>query len=382
MGKHNVIDFNLELIRQMTNIDKMNLKMFFDESNNIRVVRLTENGTNENIHNIYFVLGGLAYPETSDVDLSDIFSYIGVSQIPNDAKLRFFTRGETEFKKILKETRLLKYLQFLKEKNIYFHSNVYHFLYYSLIDILDSLFEEDDVNRGVYYTYHLTFKSDFIEVLDFQYERVLSILYEFEYPNIPEEKTLEFIEKLLDLYTEVLNENFDDSVPENFTKELLRQMIKSKKNKSNLLFLNDNERFAISEGLFGIYLHNACLFNAENKIFDEEPSIKNKFENNDPNYELKLNMKFKKSHDEIGVQLSDVISGFMAKMINFISNKTTNQINEFVKELDSNSYNSLKLFFQILDYSNDYCKYFFVWQLPAYIMRKFSYFRELINLKI
>ena len=108
MGKHNVIDFNLELIRQMTNIDKMNLKMFFDESNNIRVVRLTENGTNENIHNIYFVLGGLAYPETSDVDLSDIFSYIGVSQIPNDAKLRFFTRGETEFKKILKETRLLK----------------------------------------------------------------------------------------------------------------------------------------------------------------------------------------------------------------------------------------------------------------------------------
>lgn len=375
----NIIDLNLKLIKVATDVDKLSLNMFFDESNNIRVVRLNDNGTNENIHNIYFVLGGLSYSSKLNLDLNDIFAYIGAKQIPIDAKLKYFSRGNTDFKEILKETRLLKYFQFLKEKSIYIHFNVFHFLYYSLIDILDSLFEEDDVNKQVYFAYHFILKSDLIEVLDYKYEKVLKILREFDYPNIPNNKVIVFISELLDLYTKILDEYFDENSPDNFTKEMLRQMIKAKRKKNNLLFLENNEKLVITKSLFEIYLHNACLFHQENKIFDDEFTIKEKFEKVDSNYETKLNMKFKKSHDDRGIQLSDVLSGFIAKMLNFISSKTFEEIDDFIEDLDDNSINILKLFFEILDYSDDYCQYFFVWQIPNYVLRKFNYFNQKIS---
>ena len=378
MMEESIIDLNIKLIADYIEVKKMNLNMFFDESNNVRVGRLSEKGTNENIHNVYFVLGGISYYATSNVDLNDIFTYIGVHQIPNDAKLKYFTRGRTEFKDILKETRLLKYFQFLKEKNIFIHFNSFHFLYYSLIDILDSLFEESDENQQVYYEYNQILKSDLIEVLDLDYDRVLEILREFNYPSILKEHVSIFISKILDLYTELLEEHFNDSDPENFTKEMLRQMIKSKKDRGNLLFLDDNKKFIITESLFEIYLHNACLFSRENKIFDDESVIKNKFEILDLNFENKLNMKFNRSHDDIGVQLSDVLTGFTAKMLNFVSSKTLKEIEEFSREIDDTSLNTLKLFFEILDYSYNCCQHFFVWQIPYYVFYKLNYFIDKI----
>ena len=160
----------------MGNIDelipkvKIDLKMYFDESNNIKkgvLGKVCDN--NEDLENLYFVLGGIALKY--NFDFNDLLQYVGARQEPKDAKFKFFAFNHTNFVDAIEQTRLRKFFEYLLNKNIYIHYSVMHYMHFALIDILDSLIEEDDENQRITLTFYKELQSDMTEVLYKNYSK-------------------------------------------------------------------------------------------------------------------------------------------------------------------------------------------------------------------
>lgn len=350
---------------------KLNRTIFFDESNNFRKgVIGTEKDNNEDLENLYFTLGGIATKDP--INFPELLDYIGAKQIPRDAKYKFFTLKHNGFTEAIAQPRLRKLFEYLKEKDIVIHFAVEHYFHFALVDILDSLIEEDDANQCAVLCFYKELQSDMTEVLYEDFELLHKILVKYEFPNIPKGKANDFIRAILDLYTTNLdNYNMDD--PENFTKELLRQIIKAKRNKSNLVFLEENQPFVISERPYHVYLTRMFNF-CDKKIFDREPSIEAEIRKMDDKYETKLNAEFSDSENWREIQISDAISGFVGRLYNFLSKTDHLHIWNFSQALDkeSESYKTLRTFFDLMTRSNEVSEVCFMKTNPLFIDKRFD----------
>lgn len=356
---------------------KLNRTFYFDESNNIKKGIIgKEKDNNANLENLYFVLGGIATKEP--LNFEELLKYTGVRQMPVDAKFNFFAFKKNKFIDAIAQSRLRKFFEYLLKNNIIIHFNVLHYFHFALVDILDSLIEEQDANQYAAFMYYHDFQSDMTEVLYNDFNRLHSILVNYEFSNVPREKANAFINEILDLYTDNLC-NYDLNAMENFTKELLRQIIKAKRSKNNLLFLENNKSFVIIDSVFENYLSRMIEFK-DKKYFDNELFITNSLEQMDTDYKTKLNVDFWDSKEHREIQICDVICGFTARLYNFISHNSEEKIMKFCYALDINSesYKTLRTFFELMNISDDESNVCFKKFTPMFIERRFVLMVKLI----
>jgi len=365
---------------KMLNVEpiKINKTFYFDESNNIKKGIIgKDKDNNEDLENLYFVLGGIAVDK--NIDFDDLLRYVGARQVPTDAKFSFFAFKKNKFEEAISQSRLRKFFEYLLNNKILIHFDVLHYMHFALTDILDSLIEENDANQFAAMVYYKQLQSDMTEVLYQNYDALHEILVEFEFPNVPKEKANDFINEILDLYT-CNYENYDPDDIDNFTKELLRQIIKAKRNKNNLVFLEDNNSFIISEGVFHNYLSRALEVN-DFKYFDNELSITNHFEELDAEYEKKLNVKFIDSANSREIQICDVVCGFVARLYNFLSHHEEHEIYTFIKNLnkEDEAYKTLKAFADLMTLSDNISHMMFKKTNPLFIEGRFTLFIKLME---
>lgn len=305
--------------------------------------------------------------------------YVGARQVPTDAKFSFFAFKKNKFEEAISQSRLRKFFEYLLNNKILIHFDVLHYMHFALTDILDSLIEENDANKFAAMVYYKQLQSDMTEVLYQNYDALHEILVEFEFPNVPKEKANDFINKILDLYT-CNYETYDPDDIDNFTKELLRQIIKAKRNKNNLVFLEDNNSFIISEGVFHNYLSRVLEVN-DFKYFDNELSITNHFEELDAEYEKKLNVKFIDSVNSREIQICDVVCGFVARLYNFLSHHEEHEIYTFIKNLnkEEDAYKTLKAFADLMTLSDNISPMMFKKTTPLFIEDRFTLFITLME---
>ena len=359
---------------------KLNRKIFFDESNNIRKGKIgIDKDNNEDLENLYFTLGGIATKK--EIDFQDLLNYIGAKQTPNDAKYNFFTLGHKKFTEAIAQSRLRKLFEYLYKENIIIHFSVEHYMYFALVDILDSLIEEADINQRVALSLYKELQSDMTEVLYDDYDSLHKILVKYEFPNVPKNQANSFIRDILRLYSVNLD-NYDMDNADNFTKEMLRQIIKAKKGKTNLIFLEDNEPLVISDLPVQNYLMRMYNFEDE-KIFDNESLIEAEIRGMDELYEQKLNAKFCDSKDYREIQISDAIAGFVGRLYNYISKTNEKEIKTFVANLDceSESYKTLKTFFALMDMSNEQSEICIMRTNPLFIDKRLDLLYNAIETK-
>lgn len=353
---------------------------YFDESNNIRKGAIgLPNDNNPDLGNLCFVLGGIAVENKIDFDA--LLNFVGAKQTPRDAKFKFFSYGESSFEGSIAQPRLRKLFEFLLEKDIYIHFDVLHYMHFALVDILDSLIQEDDVIQKSAFYFYKPLQSDMTEVLYKDYQRLHDILVEFEFPNIPKGKSTAFINRILNLYCDNLA-YFDSDSPDFFTKELLRQIIKAKKNRTNMYFLEGNKPFEISNSLYFDYLARASEI-LDTKHFDNEPTIAKELHAFDKNYKEKLNMDFVDSSMCREVQISDAICGFVSRMYSFLGHNDEGTLTDFINGLrnDSESVKTLKAFMKLMDKSNRASHLMFKKTVPLFLESRFSLFYKLIEEK-
>lgn len=357
---------------------KINRTFYFDESNNIKkgIIGYDEDN-NADLENLYFVLGGIA--TESALDFNDLLKYVGARQTPVDAKFNFFAFRHSNFLEAINQPRLRKFFEYLLNNKILIHFDVFHYMHFALTDILDSLIEENDVNQSVTFKYYQQLQSDMTEVLYQDYDELHSLLVKYEFPNVPKIKVNNFIRDVLDLYTSNYDKYDPDDI-ENFTKELLRQIIKAKRDKTNLIFLEDNEPYVIASGVFHNYL-SRMIEVKDKKYFDNEASITKQLNEFDDHYESKLDVHFLDSKTSREIQICDVICGFVAKLYNFLSHNDEMAIFTFIKGLDKNSeaFKTLKTFVDLMTLSDNVSHMMFKKTIPLFIDYRFALFIKLLE---
>lgn len=318
---------------------------YYDETNNLRKFYLKENDFNYSF-TANFVLGGLVH-EGNAPEVSSLIEKFKLQKNTKEVKFKHIAKGK--FIDCLKSKKLNLFLQFLKDNEIYVHYSTLNFLYWSIVDIVDSAIinSEAAMKLGIPFANHL--KNDLYKLSKLEIESVISLFYEFEYPNIKGEKIADFIEQLVSLF-----ESYIDDPEYHFGLESLRQILKESKKNNELAFVTDEESYILLNDLSVFYLRPIYTFKNSSHIFDNEDSISEilaGYRITDQGVEFK-NYSFVDSQSNQLVQLSDVFVGLIGKFSRYRNTTSEEIIKSDFDSLNDIQRRNLNLLFDVIEKSN------------------------------
>ncbi|OAV81988.1 hypothetical protein BA718_11075 [Streptococcus gallolyticus subsp. gallolyticus] len=287
---------NIASLHKIPNMDKEYV-LYYDETNNARVFKLTEEGFNFDEH-AYFILGGLAFekgkilPQTI---IDELINSLNLQVNMNEIKFKHIKQKATTFIDLLAKPRFKIFLEWLNKNNCWIHYSYLDNFYFSIVDIIDTLPESAigglDFSRNLKDTLYFHIKRD--------RDWFVNFMRYFEYPNITEHQ--QFINELL-RWIEKFN-----PVNEDFNMEYIRQSLKANK-KEDLALLKSNKAGILIENYYSLYANSIVSYYNSEHIFDEEYTIQEKFEEIPVEFfGQKANYKFIKSDNDVFIQLSDIV---------------------------------------------------------------------------
>ncbi len=331
----------------LRNVDDV-YTFYYDESNNNRKLYLTDTGLNVAQDNNFVLAGVMHKGTTCPVDFSPLFTDLKLQSNLIDLKLKHVAKGD--FLDVLKSEKLGKILDWLYRNNFYIHYFNLNILYWSIVDIIDSILEDD---RNAFYALnHMLVKSDLYEVVKQNKEEFLSGLKRYEYPDVNKSRFEEFILWIM---------KFLDSNNSILSKErafLLKKLFENSLDTAELPLITGFHKDELIGDFFVFYLRTVYLFKNANHIFDEEPCIQKLFaefpltDNGKPF----SNYKFARSQDVKAIQICDVISGLLGKYFNFIKDTDKNDIKRLKENLTKSQLSTLMSLKSLIDVSHDLCE--------------------------
>ena len=187
-------------------------------------------------------------------------------------------------------------------------------------------------------------------------EGLLSLLAQYDYPNIKKDIISSFCERLI-CWIESLT---PQSIEEDFALELLRQGTKTSSRINHLLFLEDNTDKLLIENFVPIYAMRAATFPNSNIHFDKcgivESNIQTYIDtycvNKAPNYD------FLNSKNSRWIQLSDMVSGINGALMAYVNLHDIRSIRERLRYFDETQNRNLVMFMKLRKISSRKNKYF------------------------
>lgn len=315
--------------------------LYYDETNNPRTFKITDNGFNVNEHE-FFILGGIGFEAdkfASMDDIKELFDALLLQTNVNEVKFRHIRQNAQDFLTLISNPRVATLIGWLYDKKYLIHYSYVDNFYYTIVDIVDSMEESwfggPELNRELKNSLYLLIKEN--------QDWFLSLLIEMDYPNIKNHN--KFVEKLVEWIWSI-------NINDDFYLEYLRQSLKSYKEKQ-LIFLQDNEdRVAIGD-YSNFYANLIITYPNANHIFDHELLIE-EILNANP-IELfgheSIDYNFVDSKDERLVQVSDLIIGVLRYWMAFLESRSIQNIREILNEISEIQKITLKKFQEILLYS-------------------------------
>lgn len=327
---------------------------YYDESNNIRKLHLTSKGLNVE-KSCNFVLAGIVHKgECHSADFELLKKSLCLQKSVKEIKLKHIGKGS--FESILESEKLNTILQWLLDNDFYIHYFSLNVLYWSIVDIVDSVIENlDPVEREFFIQSHMSVKSDLYKVIVSNETLFLEKLREFEYPNIKSDRVNEFANFLVGFVkenSEVLSEG---------RKYLLNKFMEGAEGSAELFFIMNEKDHVLISDFFIYYLRNTYLFKNSKHFFDEEKEIEaifNKYDLVDQGVVIN-NYSFVNSEEMLEVQISDVLAGFLAKYSTFLSDTSKDQIKTIKNGLNPRQLSNLKLLEKLIDKSDAVSRGFF-----------------------
>lgn len=325
---------------------------YYDETNNIRKFVLRENGFNNDISNAYFILGGIVVPNDVVPNIDILIKKLDFPKENKELKFKNFVGRKKTIDGILRSKKINILLTWLINEKLYIHYFIENFLYFSIVDIVDSL-PVDEASQNALFILNRSLKNALYTEVFKDLNSYLELLYEYGYPNIKKGKIKDFVSNLYDIY--FANYEGHDSV-EDFPKEMLRQMMKQARKNDELVFLEDNEDYILVENFYINYISQMLRFPNSNHIFDSEVEVEGKInvEHNDlSNYVSYCFVDSKTNHF---IQLSDVIVGLISQILSFIEYRSIEEIREFMDNLDNNGLEIISRLNKLITMSDEITK--------------------------
>jgi hypothetical protein len=317
--------------------------IYYDETNNIRRLHVRPDGLNVG-HPECFVVCGIAYRgPVRVIDLEGLRSILKLQRTANEIKLKHVAKGD--FLSLLNAKKLEGFFQWLLDEGLFVHFSVLDPLYWSIVDVIDSILGEHGERQ--LFTAHMELKNDLYAILRHDLGGTVDLFQRYSYPDVGREMRRAFVAELRSLL-----EQRADLLPQ-FNFMMLKGVLQIAERLEALPFLEDETPNVLIDGFGPFFVQRICLFKNSEHIFDVEEVVETniaamKFVDG----ARKLtNYRFADSKDEPGVQVSDVITGFLGKMFTFLNGTTASDLTSIRTQLTDQQRRNLGLLETLLDHA-------------------------------
>lgn len=300
-----------------------------------------------------FVLAGVAYEgDTPPFDIDKLFASFKLQKTVTDAKLKNIAdyNGEdiNRFVDILRSKKVSLFLNTLWNSNTYIHWSTQSLLYFSLVDIVDSVMDIPHMLNEI--------KNILYKYVRLDLDYFLEFLAKYNYPNIKSERVEIFCEEFISWIESIEPESQEDE----FCLEFLRQGAKSSRKSGDLLYITENRDNLLIENFVPIYASRLGEFPSSTIHFDKcgiaEENIDALanvfFDIKKPTYDFLV------STDSRWIQICDFVSGIIAALLAFVNENDIYEINTIIEAFDETQKYNLKLLMGLIRKSATKNKYF------------------------
>ena len=315
---------------------------FYDETNNVRKFWITDDGLNQKPTN--FLLGGLVHKKSTPITgIEELITSLHIQKSATEIKFNQLATGS--YLGVLNSKRIQTILGWLNEKDIFIHYNKLNLLYWSLVDIIDSVWDEPDLRQ--YMPYVIQIKGELFNLANADLDRFVPLLKKYRFPNVKRAEIKAFmLEISAHLYSVAKKPLTDIS-------ELVLMMLQKASNLEELPFIIDNKDDILIEDFHGHFLRSLYIYPTSTHIFDHESEVQKDFVKTQVQFKGKVvDYSFVDSQDSIEVQLSDGICGLLGCHFNFLEEKTFKELIEMKEKLNPRQKETLYLLQKLIDKSN------------------------------
>ncbi|PIB61904.1 DUF3800 domain-containing protein [Pseudomonas sp. 2822-17] len=316
------------------------MKIYYDETNNVRKLLLTENGFNVSKYD-NFVLGGVATDENISIEtLDELRSILKIQKSAPELKFDLVAKGD--FEKVLDSRKLGVFLEWLIQQDIKIHYTNMNILNWSILDIIESIVADEQFRK--YAPIHRELKNELYRMVTCDVAGFLSILRSYNYPDVGRGATPLFLGSVRSFVLTHL------PIEHNQALALLCKVLLEAKSLTELAFIVDETPNQLIKGFQDIFLNRIARFKNSTHIFDEEPTIQKAIEGvRIKDGDRYIDFSFADSKAVPGIQLSDVIVGFLGKYFTFIERNSAEMLMKKKKNLSMTQKENLKLFQKLVE---------------------------------
>lgn len=317
--------------------------IYHDETNNIRRLHVRSDGLNVREPQC-FVLGGVAHRGAPRaLPLDDLRLALRIQKNAPEIKLKHVATGE--LLDLLNAPRLETFLDWLGGQGLFVHYSVLDPLYWSIVDVVDSILTEYDEPRLFPLNMHL--KNDLYTVLRHDYDGTVALFQRFTYPDVGRKRRAAFVAELLELLEHRRN------LLAHFNYMMLKGVLEIAERVDSLPYLEDEMPNVLIDSFAPFYMQRICLFKNSELILDVEDVVKQHLAGTrfvDGDRELK-HFRFALSHAETGIQVADVVTGLLGKFFSFVCATDTTELAATRRGLSAQQKRSLGMLRRLLDRS-------------------------------
>jgi hypothetical protein len=315
---------------------------FYDETNNIRKFWIRDDGFNEEPKN--FVLGGIAHKKSEPLTgLDELIKSLHIQKSAKEIKFDQLATGS--YLGVLNSQKIRTLLEWLIANRVFIHYTNLNILYWSLVDIVDSLWEDPDLRQ--YMPYVMQIKGELFNLANTDLSRLVPMLKKYRFPNVPRNSNSAFMMELSGLLDSV------SAKPQSDISQLVIYMIKKAADLQNLPFICDNEDDVLIDSFATLFLRPLYIYPNSSHKFDNETEVQEALRNMQVEYKGRfVDYSFVNSKNCLEVQLSDGICGLLGSHFNFLEEHSAKKLVEIKNNLNPRQRQTLALLRKLIDISD------------------------------
>ena len=322
------------------------LRLYYDETNNVRRLTLSEVGLNNDPDRMFALAGIALKPGKEIVGWYALRKEMGIQVSATEIKYKHV--APPEYEGALASERLTTFLEWLTESETLIHYSVLDVLFWSVLDIIESLMADERVNI---YEVHMELKNELAFAVKVDPKAFMTLVHGFGYPNLNRADVPAFLKCVLAFVERRLPKN------RNLATQALKKLLRgaAKLPRLELTFLHDNEYGELIGDFSVHFMHVLCMFKQASHILDRETNIERilqRFEIR--NGERRLDYRFSDSKIEIGIQASDVIAGLIGRHFTYVLGHSLPELKRALDRFSERQHKNLSLLSRLIQASDAY----------------------------
>lgn len=332
------------ILNGLTGLSDVKKDFFYDETNNYRKVHFADGKLNFDGDGD-FVLGGAVLGRGIDINIDELKDRIKLDKSAKEMKFKHVASGN--FISILNSKKLKTVLEFVDQNGICIHLQRVNVFYWSVIDIIESVIAKMDGHHDDIIINHLYIKDLLYQLLNYKKKESLIFLQRFSYPDVDESKLSDFYDGLLDIARSQLNLR-------DYVAQLLIRTLEMGRDLQEAVFIQNEDRGILIDDFSHFYRSRVLTFPNSIHYFDAEHKVEANLRSTSNSFggQVLNNYFFADSTLNPGIQLSDVIVGYFARLLNFCKGKSHDELRSIRRCLNKKQLELIDLSRKIIDQSD------------------------------